>query len=227
MLHGKSCILVVDDDYRMRKAICDILKRNNFEILEADNGDAALSFFYEQSSQIDLILLDVMMPKTDGFSVLNELRQQHQTPVILLTARDQEADQVSGLSKGADDYIIKPFSSVILVARIETVLRRSSIRGSLLQVGKLLIDPQKRSVTLCGEFLELTAKEYDLLLYFISKRGVSLSREQILSAVWDFRYLGDGRTIDTHVKQLRAKLTPQCPYIKTVFGIGYLFEVSE
>lgn len=228
MRNNRWCVLVVDDDMRMRKVISDYLKGNEYETLEAESGEAALELVYENNKEIDLLLLDVMMPDMDGFETLAELRESYQTPVIMLTARNEEQDQVAGLLEGADDYITKPFSPAVLTARIESVLRRT---GKAVQkpmtVGKLTINTYQKTVFIAEKQIFLTKKEYDLLLYFIMNKGISLTRLQILDTVWDYYYEGDGRTVDTHVKQLRSKLTEECPYIKTIFKVGYRFEVSE
>jgi len=228
MMVNKGCILIVDDDKRMRKAIGDYLIGKGYEIIEASDGDLALAIFYEKSNVIDLILLDIMMPKTNGLTVLNEIREISRIPIIMLTARSEENDQIDGFTKGADDYITKPFSPSLLIARIESVLRRS---GKQLQaplvVGALIINTSTKSVTLSDRLLNLTPKEYELLLYFVAKRGIPLTRAQILNAVWNFNYIGDGRTVDTHVKQLRAKLTNEYQYILTVHSVGYKFEVEK
>lgn len=228
MMENKGCILIVDDDMRMRKAIGDYLVGKGYEIIEAGDGELALSIFYEKSNVIDLILLDVMMPKANGLSVLNEIRENSQIPIIMLTARSEEEEQIDGFSRGADDYITKPFSPSLLIARIESVLRRTGKQQQVpLVIGDLIINTSKKSIILSGRILNLTPKEYELLLYFVMKKGIPLTRDQILNAVWNFNYIGDGRTVDTHVKQLRAKLTNEYPYIQTVHSVGYKFEVEK
>lgn len=228
MRNNKWYILVVDDDMRMRKVISDYLKGSDYDTLEAESGESALELVYEKHKEIDLLLLNIMMPEMDGLTMLKELRESYQTPVIMLTARNEERDQVSGLLEGADDYITKPFSPAVLTARIESVLRRTGKAAqNPMSVGKLNINTYQKTVSVAGKEVFFTKKEYDLLLYFIINKGISLTRLQILDAVWGYYYEGDGRTVDTHVKQVRSKLTEECPYIKTVFKVGYRFEVSE
>ncbi|KGK89100.1 hypothetical protein DP73_11035 [Desulfosporosinus sp. HMP52] len=227
MLDNKICLLVADDDMRMRRAIKDLLQSNKYFVFEADNGQNTLDIFYANSGSIDLILLDVMMPQKDGFSVLTEIRESSLTPIIMLTAKEAECDQLKGLTNGADDYITKPFSSSLLIARIETVLRRTGkFQIQPIVFANLTIDTAKRAVYVKDNIICLTQREYDLLLHFAVHANMTLSREQLLNSVWNYIYEGDGRTVDTHVKQLRAKLTESCPYIKTVHGVGYRFEVE-
>lgn len=227
MLENKICLLIADDDMRMRRAISDLLKSNGYYIFEADNGQHALEVFYRNSGIIDLILLDIMMPKLDGFEVLYEIRDSSLTPIIMLTAKEAECDQLKGLTKGADDYITKPFSSSLLIARIEVVLRRTGkFQTQPITFNNLRIDTLKRSVFVNDNIISLTQREYDLLLHLAVHENITLSRSQLLNSVWSYNYNGDGRTVDTHIKQLRAKLTNSCQYIKTVHGVGYRFEVE-
>lgn len=223
---NKIRILVADDEDRIRKLVCDFLVREGYETIEAEDGLAA----YEIASSAnapDLVILDVMMPGMDGWQVLSKLRENSDIPVVLLTAKSTESDQLGGFRLGADDYITKPFSPTLLVARVQALLRR---RGKLsekrLQCGDVYIDEMAHVVYLSGNPIELTPKEYDLLLYFMENRGVALSREKILNGVWNYDYFGDLRTVDTHVKQLRSKLGESGEMIVTVRGIGYRFEVK-
>ncbi len=221
-------ILVVDDESRMRKLVRDFLVRKGYEILEAENGEEAMDLFYA-NNDISLILLDVMMPKMDGYEVCREVRKQSQVPIIMLTARGEERDELLGFELGVDEYISKPFSPKILVARVEAILRRSNQMGSeeKLTAGDLIIDKKAHQVTLKDTVLDLSFKEFELLTYFVENRGIALSREKILNAVWNYDYFGDARTIDTHVKKLRSKLGDHGNYIKTIWGMGYKFEVED
>lgn len=222
----QSCILVVDDDKRMRKAIADFFAHRNYKLMEAGDGNEALDVFNKFADKIDLILLDIMMPRKDGMMVLREVRELSEVPVILLTAKDKETDQITGFRQGADDYIIKPFSPVLLLTRVESVLKRTKKQdGELLKEGELVIDLLKHQVFVNDKEVYLSSKEFDLLYYLVKNKGAALTREQILNAVWDFRYEGDGRTVDTHIKQLRAKLA-EYPCIKTVHKVGYKFEAE-
>ena len=226
MTGNQNCILVVDDDKRMRKAIVDFFTYRNYKMIEAGDGKEALDIFEKFADTIDLILLDIMMPGKDGIMVLGEVRELSDIPVILLTAKDKETDQITGFRQGADDYVIKPFSPTLLVARVESVLKRTKKQGyEVLKEGELLIDPLKRQIFINEKEVYLSLKEFDLLFFLVKNKGVALTREQILNAVWDFRYEGDGRTVDTHIKQLRAKLS-EYPCIKTVHRVGYKFETE-
>ncbi|MDF2685829.1 MAG: two component transcriptional regulator [Clostridia bacterium] len=221
-------ILIVDDDLRIRRMISDFLKSNGYSTLEAKDGQEALDVFYANNNKIEAILLDIMMPKKDGLEVLKEIRENSLMPVILLTAKSEEYDQLAGFKEGADDYIPKPFSPTLLLARLQAVLRRTSkVKGKIISVGKITVDDSKKSVICCEKPLELTPKEYDLLLYFIQNEDLLVTREQILNYVWNYDYSGDLRTVDTHIKQLRAKFGEDCRYIKTIHGFGYKFEVNE
>jgi response regulator len=222
----KIKILVVDDEERMQKLLSDFLKMKDYEVLLAGNGEEAIDLFFKEKS-IALIILDVMMPKMDGWTALKTIREHSKVPVIMLTARSEENDELKGFDYGADEYISKPFSPKILVARVEALLRRSGVqKEELLEVGGIVIDEAAHSVTVDGKPIELSFKEYELLQYFVENKGIALSREKILNNVWNYDYFGDARTIDTHVKKLRAKLMDKGEYIKTVWGIGYKFEVE-
>ena len=222
----KIKILVVDDEERMQKLLSDFLKMKDYEVLLAGNGEEAIDLFFKEKS-IALIILDVMMPKMDGWTALKTIREHSKVPVIMLTARSEENDELKGFDYGADEYISKPFSPKILVARVEALLRRSGVqKEELLEVGGIVIDEAAHSVTVNGKPIELSFKEYELLQYFVENKGIALSREKILNNVWNYDYFGDARTIDTHVKKLRAKLMDKGEYIKTVWGMGYKFEVE-
>ena len=219
-------ILVVDDEARMRKLVKDFLANKGFYVEEAGDGEEAVDKFFAQKD-IALVLLDVMMPKMDGWDVLKTIRKYSQVPVIMLTARSEERDELQGFSLGVDEYISKPFSPKILVARVEAILRRSNASGGdALSVGGILIDKAAHQVTIDGKEVELSFKEFELLSYFVENQGIALSREKILNNVWNYDYFGDARTIDTHVKKLRSKMGDKGDYIKTIWGMGYKFEVS-
>ncbi len=220
-------VLIVDDEARMRKLIKDFLMAKNFTILEAADGEEALKVFEENQNKIDLILLDVMMPKLDGWSVLRQIRQTSKVPIIMLTARGEEQDELFGFELGVDEYISKPFSPKILVARVEAILKRT--QGDTKEVrdcGGIEIDKEGRTVTVDGKIIELSLREYELLVYLIENENIALSRDKILNNVWNYDYYGDSRTIDSHVKKLRHKLGKRGKYIKTIRGIGYKFEVK-
>lgn len=224
----KLKILVVDDESRMRKLVKDFLVRSDYEVLEAGDGEEALDIFY-RAKDIALIILDVMMPKMDGWQVCREIRQTSKVPIIMLTARGEESDELMGFDLGVDEYISKPFSPKILVARVGAILRRTGKAGECAEVkkaGKLTLDKTAHEVTIEGKPVELSFKEFELLDYFLDNQGIALSRERILNSVWNYDYFGDARTIDTHVKKLRSKLGKQGEYIKTVWGMGYKFEVE-
>lgn len=225
----KVKILIVDDESRMRKLVRDFLIRDNFEALEACDGEEALDIFY-RDKEIALILLDVMMPKINGWDVCREIRETSKIPIIMLTAKGDESDELQGFDLGVDEYISKPFSPKILVARIEAILRRSgnqSEEGQIVEAGSIVMDKAAHLVTADGNRVELSYKEFELLAYFIENRGIALSREKILNHVWNCDYFGDARTIDTHVKKLRNKLGKSGECIKTIWGMGYKFEVNE
>lgn len=222
----KIKILVVDDESRMRKLVKDFLVKRDFEVVEASDGEEAIEMFYS-NKDIALIILDVMMPKMNGYQVLKEIRMSSKIPVIMLTAKSTEYDELQGFDKGADEYITKPFSPKILVARVEALLRRSNIleADDKLKIGGIQIDKSAHTVTIDGEPIELSFKEFELLQYFMENKSIALSREKILNNVWNYDYFGDARTIDTHVKKLRAKMKDKGDYIKTIWGMGYKFEV--
>lgn len=224
----KIRILVVDDESRMRKLVKDFLVRENYEVLEAGDGEEALDIFY-QERDIALIILDVMMPKRNGFEVCREIRETSKVPIIMLTAKGEERDELNGFELGVDEYISKPFSPKILVARVGAILRRSgkvSEEGTLLSMGGIVIDKAAHMVTVDGERIDLSYKEFELLTYFMENAGIALSREKILNSVWNYDYFGDARTIDTHVKKLRAKIGAKGEYIKTIWGMGYKLDVG-
>lgn len=219
-------ILVVDDEARMRKLVKDFLTNKGFKVVEAADGEEAVDIFFNQKD-IALILLDVMMPKMDGWEVLKTIRKFSSVPIIMLTARGEERDELQGFGLGVDEYIAKPFSPKILVARVEAILRRTSgISTDQVEAGGISIDKAARQVVIDGEPVELSYKEFELLLFFVENQGLALSREKILNHVWNYDYFGDARTIDTHVKKLRSKLGRRGEYIKTVWGMGYKFEVD-
>lgn len=219
-------ILVVDDEQRMRKLVKDFLQKNGYEVLEAADGEEAVDVFFG-TKNISLIILDVMMPKMDGFQVAAAIRTYSQVPIVMLTARDSERDELRGFDLGVDEYITKPFSPGILVARVEAILRRSAGgRNEMITMGGIVLDKSAHEVTVDGVPVELSFKEFELLNYFMENRGIALSRERILNRVWNYDYFGDARTIDTHVKKLRSKLGTKGEYIHTVWGMGYKFEVD-
>ena len=219
-------VLVVDDEARMRKLVRDFLTVKGFLVVEAGDGEEAIDIFFEQKD-IALILLDVMMPKMDGWEVCRTIRKYSQVPIIMLTARGEEQDELQGFSLGVDEYISKPFSPKILVARVEAILRRSSTMSQeLIDVGGIHIDKSAHQVLVDGKNVDLSYKEFELITYFAENQGIALSREKILNNVWNYDYFGDARTIDTHVKKLRSKLGDKGDYIKTIWGMGYKFEVD-
>ncbi len=225
--NAKARILVVDDEYRMRRLIKDFLEVNGYSVLEAADGEEALHVFY-QNKDIDLIVLDVMLPKQNGIDVLVEIRKTSHVPVIILTARSQENDELTGYDVGADQYITKPFSPKILVARVEALLRRTMPQmNDVIEVGEVRIDKNAHSVYVGNEEVYLSVKEFDLLLYLAENHGITLSRERILDNVWDYAYYGDARTIDTHITKLRKKLGKCESYLTTKRGVGYRFEADK
>lgn len=219
-------ILVVDDESRMRKLVRDFLVRKGYEVLEAGDGSEALDIFYERND-IALVILDVMMPKMDGWQVCRMIRNDSRVPIIMLTARADEKDELQGFDLGVDEYISKPFSPKILVARVEAILRRTNISNTeTLEIGGICINKAARMVTIDGKGIDLSFKEFELLNYFVENQGIALSREKILNNVWNYDYFGDARTIDTHVKKLRSKMGEKGEYIRTIWGMGYKFEVG-
>ena len=223
----KTKILVVDDESRMRKLVKDFLVRQGYTVLEAADGMEAMDYFYEDKD-IALIILDVMMPKMDGWQVCREIRMHSKVPIIMLTARSEERDELQGFDLGVDEYISKPFSPKILVARVEAILRRTQGSGNTdeISAGGIVVDKAAHTVMSDGSPVDLSFKEFELLTYFIENQGLALSREKILNNVWNYDYFGDARTIDTHVKKLRNKLGDKGEYIKTIWGMGYKFEVE-
>ena len=220
-------ILVVDDESRMRKLIKDFLMQKGYSILEAVDGEEALKVFEENENNISLILLDVMMPKLDGWSVLRQIRQTSKVPIIMLTARGEEQDELFGFELGVDEYISKPFSPKILVARVEAILKRTmGSENELKNYGGIVINPEGRTVTVDGKQIEMSLREYELLKYLVDNQNIALSRDKILNNVWNYDYYGDSRTIDSHIKKIRHKLGKKGKYIETMRGIGYKFEVK-
>ena len=221
-------ILVVDDESRMRKLVKDFLTKKGFTVIEAGDGEEAVDKFFEVKD-IALIILDVMMPKMDGWQVCREIRQYSKVPIIMLTAKSDEKDELQGFDLGVDEYITKPFSPKILVARVEAILRRSNVLAAddTMKAGGIELNKAAHEVLIDGKSVELSYKEFELLAYFMSNQSVALSRERILNNVWNYDYFGDARTIDTHVKKLRSKLGAKGEYIKTIWGMGYKFEVDQ
>ena len=223
----KTKILVVDDESRMRKLVKDFLVRQGYTVLEAADGMEAMDYFYADKD-IALIILDVMMPRMDGWQVCREIRMHSKVPIIMLTARSEERDELQGFDLGVDEYISKPFSPKILVARVEAILRRTQGNGNTdeISAGGIVVDKAAHTVMSDGSPVDLSFKEFELLTYFMENQGIALSREKILNNVWNYDYFGDARTIDTHVKKLRSKLGDKGEYIKTIWGMGYKFEVE-
>ena len=224
----KIKILVVDDESRMRKLVKDFLVKNEYEVLEAGDGVEALDIFFE-NQDIALIILDVMMPKMDGWHVCREIRSYSKVPIIMLTAKSSEQDELQGFELGVDEYISKPFSPKILVARVEAILRRTTQNqvDNVISVGGIVLDKSARLVTIDGKNIDLSYKEFELLAYFMENQGIALSREKILNHVWNYDYFGDARTIDTHVKKLRSKMGQKGDLIKTIWGMGYKLSVEK
>ena len=222
-----NCILVVDDEIRMRKLIKDFLVAKGYSILEAEDGEKALEVFEENKNKINLVLLDVMMPKLDGWPVLRQIRQESKVPIIMLTARGEEQDELFGFELGVDEYISKPFSPKILVARVEAILKRTAPDSKEVKdYGGVEIDKEGRTVKVDGKLIELSLREYELLTYLVENKDIALSRDKILNNVWNYDYYGDSRTIDSHIKKIRHKLGKKGKYIKTIRGVGYKFEVK-
>ena len=223
-----NCILVVDDEIRMRKLIKDFLVAKGYSILEAEDGEKALEVFEENKNKINLVLLDVMMPKLDGWSVLRQIRQESKVPIIMLTARGEEQDELFGFELGVDEYISKPFSPKILVARVEAILKRTAPDSKEVKdYGGVEIDKEGRTVKVDGKLIELSLRECELLTYLVENKDIALSRDKILNNVWNYDYYGDSRTIDSHIKKIRHKLGKKGKYIETVRGIGYKFEIKK
>jgi DNA-binding response OmpR family regulator len=220
-------VLVVDDEFRIRRLVSDFLKRQNYSVIEAADGEEALDILFESNQKVDLIILDVMMPKFDGWYVLERIRDYLNTPIIMLTARSDEYDQLKGFKLGADDYVTKPFSPSVLMARVNKLLKRDKKVHEEINFGVIKMDLAAREVYINVEKITLTPKEYELLKFFIDNKGIALSRDKILNAVWNYDYFGDLRTVDTHIKQLRAKLGNYSYYISTVRSIGYRLDSSN
>ena len=225
-MDSKIKILIADDEARMRKLVKDFLVKKDYQVVEAADGQEAIDIFFEQND-ISLVILDIMMPKMDGWEVLKEIREYSKTPVIMLTAKGDERDELNGFKLGVDEYISKPFSPKILVARVDALLRRSNLisEEAKIEAGGIIVDKASHTVTIDGKSVELSFKEFELLTYFMENQGLALSREKILNHVWNYDYFGDARTIDTHVKKLRSKMGERGDYIKTIWGMGYKFEV--
>ena len=220
-------ILIVDDESRMRKLLKDFLSAKGYQTLEAEDGEKAIEVYEENKNKIKLILLDVMMPKLDGWSVLRQIRQTSKVPIIMLTARGEEQDELFGFELGVDEYISKPFSLKILVARVEAILKRlQADKKEVTEVGGIKIDSQGRTVTVDGKQIDLSLREYELLKYLVDNNGIALSRDKILNNVWNYDYYGDSRTIDSHIKKIRHKLGKKGKYIQTMRGVGYKFEIK-
>lgn len=225
---AKQTILIVDDESRMRKLLSDFLTKTGYSVLEAENGKQALDIFYKEKD-ISLMILDVMMPEMDGWEVCKEIRKSSSLPIIMLTARAEEKDELLGFKLGVDEYISKPFSPKILVARVEAILRRTSdaVSEEMIECGAIRVDQTAHIVYVDGATVDLSVKEFELLVYFMENKGIALSREKILNSVWNYDYFGDARTIDTHVKKLRSKLGARGNYIHTIWGLGYKFEPEK
>lgn len=227
MRNDRRLVLMVEDDNKLREVLTKFLSRNDYEVLAAENGKVGLELFYENSKNLDIVLLDGMLPDIDGVDVLKEIREHSQVPVIMLTARELEEDQLNGLNNGADNYITKPFLMKVLLVHMDKLIQRNSNEDTdVIEKGALKLEKQFRKVYINGEFVDTTPKEFDLLVYMCENEKVVLKRENILDAVWGFDYDGDMRTVDTLVKQLRKKMTDKYPYITSVYGVGYRFEVK-
>ena len=227
MRNDRRLVLMVEDDNKLREVLTKFLSRNDYEVLAAENGKVGLELFYENSKNLDIVLLDGMLPDIDGVDVLKEIREHSQVPVIMLTARESEEDQLNGLNNGADNYIIKPFLMKVLLVHMDKLIQKNSNEDTdVIEKGALKLEKQFRKAYINGEFVDTTPKEFDLLVYMCENEKVVLKRENILDAVWGFDYDGDMRTVDTLVKQLRKKMTDKYPYITSVYGVGYRFEVK-
>lgn len=222
---AENTVLIVDDEQRMRKLVKDFLTKHDFTVLEASDGEEAVDIFFE-NKEISLVILDVMMPKMDGWETCREIRQYSQVPIIMLTARGSENDELRGFDLGVDEYIAKPFSPKILVARVQALLRRTNtVNEENLEYGGIVLNRAAHEVRIDGKRIDLSFKEFELLTYFMENKDIALSRERILNHVWDYDYFGDARTIDTHVKKLRNKMGDKGKFIKTIWGMGYKFEI--
>lgn len=227
MRNDRRVVLMVEDDNKLREVLTKFLSRNDYEVLAAENGKVGLKLFYENSKNLDIVLLDGMLPDIDGVDVLKEIREHSQVPVIMLTARESEEDQLNGLNNGADNYITKPFLMKVLLIHMDKLIQRNGNEDTdVIEKGALKLEKQFRKAYINGEFVDTTPKEFDLLVYMCENEKVVLKRENILDAVWGFDYDGDMRTVDTLVKQLRKKMTDKYPYITSVYGVGYRFEVK-
>lgn len=227
MRNGRRLVLMVEDDNKLREVLTKFLSRNDYEVLAAENGKVGLELFYENSKNLDIVLLDGILPDIDGVDVLKEIREHSQVPVIMLTARESEEDQLNGLNNGADNYITKPFLMKVLLVHMDKLIQKNSNEDTdVIEKGALKLEKQFRKAYINGEFVDTTPKEFDLLVYMCENEKVVLKRENILDAVWSFDYDGDMRTVDTLVKQLRKKMTDKYPYITSVYGVGYRFEVK-
>lgn len=227
MRNDRRLVLMVEDDNKLREVLTKFLSRNDYEVLAAENGKVGLELFYENSKNLDIVLLDGMLPDIDGVDVLKEIREHSQVPVIMLTARESEEDQLNGLNNGADNYITKPFLMNVLLVHMDKLIQRNGNEDTdVIEKGALKLEKQFRKAYINGEFVDTTPKEFDLLVYMCENEKVVLKRENILDAVWGFDYDGDMRTVDTLVKQLRKKMTDKYPYITSVYGVGYRFEVK-
>lgn len=227
MRNDRRVVLTVEDDNKLREVLTKFLSRNDYEVLAAENGKVGLKLFYENSKNLDIVLLDGMLPDIDGVDVLKEIREHSQVPVIMLTARESEEDQLNGLNNGADNYITKPFLMKVLLVHMDKLIQRNGNEDTdVIEKGALKLEKQFRKAYINGEFVDTTPKEFDLLVYMCENEKVVLKRENILDAVWGFDYDGDMRTVDTLVKQLRKKMTDKYPYITSVYGVGYRFEVK-
>lgn len=227
MRNDRRLVLMVEDDNKLREVLTKFLSRNDYEVLAAENGKVGLELFYENSKNLDIVLLDGMLPDIDGVDVLKEIREHSQVPVIMLTARESEEDQLNGLNNGADNYITKPFLMKVLLVYMDKLIQRNGNEDTdVIKKGALKLEKQFRKAYINGEFVDTTPKEFDLLVYMCENEKVVLKRENILDAVWGFDYDGDMRTVDTLVKQLRKKMTDKYPYITSVYGVGYRFEVK-
>ena len=227
MRNDRRVVLMVEDDNKLREVLTKFLSKNDYEVLAAENGKVGLKLFYENSKNLDIVLLDGMLPDIDGVDVLKEIREHSQVPVIMLTARESEEDQLNGLNNGADNYITKPFLMKVLLVHMDKLIQRNGNEDTdVIEKGALKLEKQFRKAYINGEFVDTTPKEFDLLVYMCENEKMVLKRENILDAVWGFDYDGDMRTVDTLVKQLRKKMTDKYPYITSVYGVGYRFEVK-